>query len=45
MSEYCKKEGCNELRAKAGSRPDGKTIYRKKCLPHYLEELVEKKRF
>ena len=39
----CSHPGCNKPRAYAGVTPSGKPFYRKKCLPHYQEELAKKR--
>lgn len=41
----CSHPGCNQPRATAGVQLNGNPILRKKCLPHYKQELVEKKGF
>lgn len=39
----CSIENCTEARHNAGVNKNGTTIYRKKCLEHYKEELYEKR--
>lgn len=42
IQQKCSHPGCNELRAFAGINENG-AFYRKKCMSHYKEELIQKR--